>query len=119
MSKEVVKHGRPWNIVAKFASYEEADAKRKELLKTKGAYVVDMSKEKKVAKKKISRDNKSIKNLARKMNIKGDYVGFANKVIGGWESLDSEEKSKYNSFEDWVNKTLMTEKAKQEISIAR
>tara|TARA_Y100000034_G_C6690615_1_gene304078 strand:- start:423 stop:653 length:231 start_codon:yes stop_codon:yes gene_type:complete len=32
MSEEVVKHGRPWSVVAKFASYEEADEKRKQLL---------------------------------------------------------------------------------------
>ena len=40
MSEEVVKHGRPWNVIARYASYEEADAKRKELLKEDTKYDV-------------------------------------------------------------------------------
>ena len=40
MSKEVVKHGRPWSVIAKFASYEEADEKRKQLLEEDTKYDV-------------------------------------------------------------------------------
>jgi len=44
MSKEVVKHGRPWSVIAKFASYEEADEKRKQLLEEDTKYDVKVRK---------------------------------------------------------------------------
>ena len=47
----------------------------------------------------------------------GGYKAFADMVIGGWDSLTPGEKSKYNSFEDWVEKTLMKEIVTQKISM--
>ena len=86
------------------------EPKRKELAKGK-PYVVDLF-DKKQEKRIIKRTNSSIKKLARKSKVKGDYTNFADKVIKAWKSLSVNDKSKYNSFEDWVNKTLMGKELK-------
>ena len=94
------------------------EPKRKELAKSK-KYIVDVPEKKKPTEIKIKRDNKAIKDLAKKLNLKGNYMSFSNNIIKAWESLKAEEKSRYNSFEDWVEKTLMSKEVEQEISIVR
>lgn len=93
------------------------EPRRKELAKKK--YVVDLFEEKKPAERKIKRSNDAIKKLARESKIKGDYRGFADEVIRQWEALSKDEKSKYGSFEDWINRELKGKKVKQEISVIR
>ena len=97
------------------------EPRRKELVKSKFKkdYVVDIPEKKKPTGVKIKRHNKSIRKLSKKIKYMpdGGYKAFADMVIGGWDSLTPGEKSKYNSFEDWVEKTLMKEIVTQKISM--